>query len=270
MEYDVGMTANPLSSPPLGIFAAFLFILSNTFATQHVRVIYLSTEALVKHADLIADVRIEKVEAKVLNNMVYTDAYCTVNHTIKGTTNEKSIIVRQAGGRTPTLVTDSGPNPNFEIGQKWILCLSKTSQNKLTVVGIKQGAFHIKNGKAIRDFSYFHFDKAPPISVKNNMEFLDEKQVRRELLEYSERTELEAYEKKKISEEPEAQKSTDPGKIKPSPLKLSPKNNKDSEDSSEELTNEAQPNNESPTWLRVLGIALVIFILILVFGNRKR
>jgi hypothetical protein len=130
----------------------------------HVRGVYLSPEAVAAQSKAVAKVSIQRVAPMVIEGRVWTEAHCLVQEVWRGELGE-TIIVRQAGGRTPDLSTEAGPRPDFKAGQEWVLAVVPTKIGEWTLLGLTQGAWVITDGKAVRDYAGFSFIQPPPVEI---------------------------------------------------------------------------------------------------------
>lgn len=130
----------------------------------HVRGVYLSPAKVAEDSQAIAKVRIQRVAPVIIADRVWTEAHCLVQEVWQGELGE-TMIVRQAGGRTPELRTEAGPRPDFKAGQEWILAVVEPPFGDWTLLGLNQGAWVISGGNAVRDYAGFSFIEPPPVEI---------------------------------------------------------------------------------------------------------
>lgn len=142
---------------------------------------YLSPEFVGEHAKLIVEVTLDSVNTTMNKGMVWTLADCTVTDVLKGNLEDYALTVHAPGGEFEDFHTEAGPRPNLTPGDKWILALNPSTENRRVILGMIQGAFRLNNGIAERDFSLFSFVERPPVTLEGTVEKLDADELRETL-----------------------------------------------------------------------------------------
>lgn len=85
---------------------------------------------------------------------IYTGVNVRINENFKGSAlRGETIRVTQLGGEKDGFKTDYAGRPEFTVGESVVLFTTRTRNNELTVVGLKQGKMLVNGQSVIRDFS---------------------------------------------------------------------------------------------------------------------
>ena len=85
---------------------------------------------------------------------IYTGVNVRISETFKGTGRPGNTIrVVQLGGEKDGFKTDYAGRPDFTAGESVVLFTTRTRNNELTVVGLKQGKMLVNGQTVTRDFS---------------------------------------------------------------------------------------------------------------------
>lgn len=88
---------------------------------------------------------------------IYTGARVRINDSFKsgiGTTRRGDIVnVVQPGGEKDGIKMDYAGRPEFTTGEEVVLFTTRTRNNELTIVALKQGKMHVDGQTVTRDFS---------------------------------------------------------------------------------------------------------------------
>ncbi|HMV86084.1 MAG TPA: hypothetical protein PLD20_31620 [Blastocatellia bacterium] len=85
---------------------------------------------------------------------IYTGVNVRINESLKGSSRRgETIKVVQLGGEKDGSKTDYAGRPEFQAGESAILFTTRTRNNELTVVGLKQGKMQVNGQTVTRDFS---------------------------------------------------------------------------------------------------------------------
>lgn len=85
---------------------------------------------------------------------IYTEVNVRIQESFKGAARQgDSVRVVQLGGEKDGFKTDYAGRPEFAAGESVVLFATRTRNNELTVVGLKQGKMQVNGQTVIRDFS---------------------------------------------------------------------------------------------------------------------
>lgn len=85
---------------------------------------------------------------------IYTDVRLRINETFKGAAKRnETVTIVQLGGEKDGRRLDYAGRPEFTAGESIVLFTTRTRQNGLTVVALKQGKLHVTGNEAVRDFT---------------------------------------------------------------------------------------------------------------------
>ena len=85
---------------------------------------------------------------------IYTGVNVRINESLKGVARRGDTIkVMQLGGEKDGSKTDYSGRPEFQAGESVVLFTTRTRNNDLTVVGLKQGKMQVSGQTVTRDFS---------------------------------------------------------------------------------------------------------------------
>ncbi len=85
---------------------------------------------------------------------IYTGVNVRISEAFKGSARRgETVRVVQLGGEKNGFKTDYAGRPEFTAGESLVLFTTRTRNNELTVVGLKQGKMLVNGQSATRDFS---------------------------------------------------------------------------------------------------------------------
>lgn len=85
---------------------------------------------------------------------IYTGVNVRINESFKGFARRgETVRVVQLGGEKDSFKTDYAGRPEFTAGESVVLFTTRTRNNELTVVGLKQGKMLVKDQTVTREFS---------------------------------------------------------------------------------------------------------------------
>lgn len=85
---------------------------------------------------------------------IYTGVNVRINESFKGSARSgETVRVAQLGGEKDGFKTDYAGRPEFTTGESVVLFTTRTRNNELTVVGLKQGKMLVNGQSVTRDFS---------------------------------------------------------------------------------------------------------------------
>ncbi len=85
---------------------------------------------------------------------IYTGVNVRISESFKGFARPgETVRVAQLGGEKDGFKTDYAGRPEFTAGESVVLFTTRTRNNELTVVGLKQGKMLVNGQSVIRDFS---------------------------------------------------------------------------------------------------------------------
>src|SRR5438552_2520247 len=107
---------------------------------------------LVSASDNIVQGRVESVEARYENRMVYTYVSVVVDEPIKGE-RRRTVLVRQLGGKIGAMTAWIAGMPQFKTGDQVIVFLKNRQDGTYDVIGLNQGKYDIVNDYAVANVS---------------------------------------------------------------------------------------------------------------------
>jgi hypothetical protein len=107
---------------------------------------------LITASDSILQGRVESIEARYEDKMIYTYISVTVDDPIKGG-RRRSVLVRQPGGRIGAKMTWIAGMPQFNRGDQVIVFLRDRQDGTFDVTGLNQGKYDVVNDFIIRNVS---------------------------------------------------------------------------------------------------------------------
>jgi hypothetical protein len=107
---------------------------------------------LVYVADNIVQGRVESVEARYEDQMIYTYASIIVDDPLKGD-RRRTVLVRHMGGRIGARFVRISGMPQFQAGDQLIVFLRNRQDGTFDVVGLNQGKYEIVDNHAVANVS---------------------------------------------------------------------------------------------------------------------
>jgi hypothetical protein len=107
---------------------------------------------LVSTSDSIVQGRVESVEARYENKLVYTYISVVVDDPIKGE-RRRTVLVRQIGGKIGARTTWVAGMPLFKAGDQVIVFLKNRQDGAFDVIGLNQGKYDIVENYAVAHVS---------------------------------------------------------------------------------------------------------------------
>jgi hypothetical protein len=132
-----------------GLILAIAVLATPIFATT---VRKMELPALVSTSDNIVQGRVQSVESRYENRMVYTYISVAIDDPIKGD-RRRDIIVRQLGGAIGTRAVWIPGMPQFKSGDEVIVFLKDRKDGTFDVIGLNQGKYDIVGNQAIVNVS---------------------------------------------------------------------------------------------------------------------
>jgi hypothetical protein len=107
---------------------------------------------LVGTSDSIVQGRVESVDARYENKMVYTYISVRVDDPLKGD-RRRAVVVRQLGGRIGAMNMWVAGMPKFKAGDQVIVFLRDRKNGTFDVIGLNQGKYDIVDDFAVANVS---------------------------------------------------------------------------------------------------------------------
>jgi hypothetical protein len=107
---------------------------------------------LVARADSILQGRVESVESKFEQNLVYTYVSMTIDDPLKGD-RRRTVMIRQLGGKIGAMHVSVSGQPVFKAGDNLIVFLKNQQNGTFSVVGLNQGKYEVVNDFAVSNVS---------------------------------------------------------------------------------------------------------------------
>jgi len=107
---------------------------------------------MVSTADSIVQGRVEAIEGRAENGMVYTYVSVVVDDPIKGD-RRRTVLVRQLGGTAGGKTIWVSGMPQFKRGDEVIVFLRNRKDGTFDIVGLNQGKYEILNNYAVANVS---------------------------------------------------------------------------------------------------------------------
>ena len=107
---------------------------------------------LVSVSDTIVQGRVESVDSRWENNLVYTYISVNVDEPLKGG-RRRTVMIRQAGGKIGSLNVGVPGMPVFKAGDQVITFLKSRTDGTFDVVGLNQGKYEIVDDFAVANVS---------------------------------------------------------------------------------------------------------------------
>ena len=107
---------------------------------------------LVSISDNIVQGRVESVEARYEDKMVYTYISVIVDDPLKGD-RRRTVLLRQLGGRIGAKAVRIAGMPEFRTGDEVIVFLRNRQDGTFDVVGLNQGKYDIVDSVAVANVS---------------------------------------------------------------------------------------------------------------------
>jgi hypothetical protein len=133
----------------------FTFILGITIGVTPLlatTVTKMELHELVSLSDAIVQGRIESVEARWEDRLIYTYASVTIDDPLKGE-RRRALLIRQPGGRIGSLNVSVSGVPQFRTGDEVIVFLRNRQDGTFEIVGLSQGKYDIVNNFAVSNTS---------------------------------------------------------------------------------------------------------------------
>jgi hypothetical protein len=128
---------------------AIVLLASSVFATTVEKI---ELAQLVSTSDNIVQGRVESVEARYENSLVYTYISVAVDDPIKGE-RRRTVLVRQLGGKIGARTTWIAGMPQFKAGDQVIVFLKNRQDGTFDVIGLNQGKYNIVDDYAVAHVS---------------------------------------------------------------------------------------------------------------------
>src|SRR5262245_2141132 len=103
---------------------------------------------LVSLSDAVVQGRVESVEARWEERLVYTYIALTIDDPLKGE-RRRALLIRQPGGRIGSLNVSVSGMPHFKTGDEVIVFLRNRQDGAFDIVGLGQGKYDIVNNYAV-------------------------------------------------------------------------------------------------------------------------
>jgi hypothetical protein len=107
---------------------------------------------LVSAADNIVQGRVESVEARYEDRMIYTYVSVAIDDPIKGE-RRRTVLLRQMGGTIGAKTVSIAGMPQFKAGDQVIVFLKDRQNGTFDVVGLNQGKYDIADDYAVAHVS---------------------------------------------------------------------------------------------------------------------
>ncbi len=107
---------------------------------------------LVSASDNIVQGRVESVEARYENRLLYTYISVVVDEPIKGE-RRRTVLVRQLGGRLGAKTMWIAGMPQFKTGDQVIVFLKNRQDGTYDIIGLNQGKYDIVDNYAVSHVS---------------------------------------------------------------------------------------------------------------------
>ncbi len=112
---------------------------------------------------------------KAENGQVWTELTFDIDEIWKGKAQSSRIKIRQLGGFTEELQQIIVGYPQFELGERVVLFLERTSTQRLVVAGLSMGKYHVESdrygneiaSRDTHDLSFYKKDHHPVVYLKN-------------------------------------------------------------------------------------------------------
>lgn len=133
--------------------AAAIFLALSTQATIMQR---LEIEELTRNSSDVFHGQVVSTETywNAEHTRIYTGVQVRINETFRGAARRgETVKVVQLGGEKDGSKTDYAGRPEFAVGESVVLFTTRTRNNDLTVVALKQGKMPVNGQTVTRDFS---------------------------------------------------------------------------------------------------------------------
>ncbi len=153
------MRSQHFSLKTIALLLAYFALAATFFSNSSVKATmmqFLEVEELARNSTDVFQGQIVSIQTdwNAAHTRIYTGVNIRINETFKGSTRQgETIRVVQLGGEKDGFKTDYAGRPEFTVGESVVLFTTRTRNNELTVVGLKQGKMLVNGQSVTRDFS---------------------------------------------------------------------------------------------------------------------